>query len=817
VSTVSEESFGGCLRRLRLAAGLSQEELAERAGLSVAAIGLLERGERQRPYPHTLRALAGALRLAPAERAVFFASVSRRGRGSDGAGREDPRDRWSRPPLPLTPMVGREALVASVRDLLRAGTTRVVTLTGPGGIGKSRAAVEVAAGLCDAFDPGPVWVDLETLTDPAEAIPAIGRALGLVERPEQDTARIIETHLEGRRGLLLLDGFERLLPAVPAIANLLRRCAGLTLLVTSREALRLRGEHVVEIPPLNLPGPEMRASAASVGRAEAVALLLQRARAVRPGFVLTDADAEVVASICARLDGIPLALELAAVHLKHQSPLSLLKRLERRLSVLEEGPRDLPVRQRDLRATIAWSYEGLDPREQSVFRGCSVFRGGFTLEAAEAVCGDEDAARVGHILSSLADKSLLRAAPDPAGETRFSMLETIGEYAGERLAEGTEEPERARRHARYFRDLAEAASQHLASGARSVWLARLDGEIANLRAALAWAVAEEDVEVALGLAGGLAWYWILRGSVREGAGWTERALALPVRPGAEGARGHALYAGAAMAWKFEDHPLARRRAEEAVALLRKGSDSRRLALALALRGLVASSEGDPGRAAELHRESLALFRGLEDSWGTAYAESNLGDALLQTGDAAGAKAHYDDALRRFTETGDDWGRGIVLHTLGNVAWIEGNLSTAGERYEACVALFRRMGNDENAARGLLCLSAVYLRQERTAEAEGVLREGLRIWLAFESKAGVAACLEGLAGIQAALGNLPAAVRLFAGAEVRSRGRITLYAVPGDLFSLHRVRTEKGLDPAEFAMYWAEGEGMSVRQLAGELG
>ncbi len=813
MSNASTESFGIHLRRLRLAAGLSQEELAERAGLTAAAIGLLERGERRRPYPHTLRALADALGLEPAARAAFFAAVPRRAEGNIQREREDSRrdeQRWSRPPVPLAPMVGREDLIASVRDFLRDGAARIVTLTGPGGIGKSRAAVEIAARLREDFDLGPVWVELEALTDPTEVLPAIGRALGLIERPTQDAARIIENHLEGRRSLLLLDGFDRLLAATPLITSLLHRCAGLALLVTSREALRIRGERAIEVPPLGLPGPEMTASAASVERAEAVALLLQRARAAQPAFILTDPDAEVVAAICARLDGIPLALELAAVQLKYHSPQALLKRLQRRLSVLEEGPRDLPVRQRDLRATIAWSYESLDPHEQRVFRRCSIFRGGFTAEAAEAICGEEATPQVRGALSSLVDKSLVRAAPDPAGETRFSMLETILEYAGERLAEDTDGPELARRHAQFHRDLVEAASPHLAGGSRSAWLSQLDREIANLRAALAWAAANEEVEILLGLAGGLAWYWILRGIVREGSSWTQRALACPVRPGMEAARGQVLYAAAAMAWKFEDFPLARRRAGEAVALLRNGFDSRRLALALALSGLIASSAGDPGRAAESHQESLAIFRDLEDSWGIAYAESNLADALLQIGETAAAKERYLDALRRFAETGDDWGRGIVLLTLGNVAWVEGRMDAARRRYEECVELFRGMGNDENAARGLLCLSAVYLRQERIADAERVLRESLRTWRVFESKAGLGACLEGLAAIRAALGNLRAAARLFAAAEVQNPDRLSLYAMPGDLFAPYRTRTEEGLEAAEFAECWAEGETMSLQ-------
>jgi predicted ATPase/transcriptional regulator with XRE-family HTH domain len=819
-------SFGHRLKQLRLAAGLSQEELADRAGLTTAAIGALERGERRHPYPHTLRALAEALGLSREDRADFFASVPRRG-GAERAGSKDREpppvpDRWSRPPAPLTPLVGRERDVAIVTGLFLHGRARLVTMTGPGGVGKTRLALEVANELGRGVAGGAVWVDLAPVRESSLALPAVAHALGLPESGDQPLAETLAGYLGRRQALLVLDNFEHLLAVGPALPALLERCPGLSILVTSREALHVRGEHEVQVPPLSLSeksgvGSKEKGSRSAhpslhTPHSDAVNLFLQRVRTVRPGFELTDRDAPRVAAICARLDGIPLAIELAAGQLKYMSPAALLDRLNRRLAVLDGGARDLPARQRSLRATVAWSHELLTTAEQALFRRLAVFEGGFTADAMRAICGAGERApdETARTLTTLVDKSLVQAAPAPDGEVRFAMLETIRECARERLVDSDEEAPLANRHAEYFCGLAETAAPHLSSPARGAWLERLDAEAANLRAALAWTTTGGDPCVGLRLAGALGWYWILRGYVEEGRLWTDRLLAVSDSSCQPAARAGALYAAAAIAWKRGDLPGARRHAEDSVNVRRALAD-RGLPFSLAVAGLIATSAGDLERARRWQEESLALFRGQEDGWGTAYALANLGDVLLQQGDVAEAERRYGESLEHFTDVDDPWGRGIVLHALGNIAWAEGDAPTAGARFRASVALFRTIENRENIARSLIGLAAAELRNGTPDEARRLLSESLTLWRDLGSRVGVALCLAGLAAGQATRGRFREAAQLFGAADAQGRGRSPLYLVDADLFSPDSRATQDRLDEPSIARAWAEGQGMTLEQ------
>jgi predicted ATPase/transcriptional regulator with XRE-family HTH domain len=797
-------TFGELLRRLRQTAGLSQEELAERADLTAAAIGALERGERRHPYPHTLQALANALGLSPAERSAFFTAVPRRGATSAPP-------RWSRPPAPLTPLVGRKRDVQLITGLFQRGGARLVTLTGLGGVGKTRLAVEVAARLGPGYGNGPVWVDLAPVRAPELVLGTIARALGLTELPGQGMAETLESYLAARHVLLVLDNFEHLLAAAPSVPPLLECCPSLAVLATSREALRVRGEHEVQVPPLGLSAPEAHASAERVAGSEAAELFLQRVRAVRPGFELMPADAPLVDAICARLDGIPLALELAAAQLKYMSLPALASRLQHRLALLEGGARDLPARQQSLRATIGWSYELLAASEQELFRGLAVFGGGFTREAVQAVCGGESRPpdATARTLAALVDKSMVQVLPDAAAEARFGMLETVREYAGERLAESGEGPLLANRHAAYFCELVEAGAPPVGGMPRGVWLGLVEGELANLRAALAWTTTDGDPTLGHRLAGALAWFWIMRGYIREGAHWTDRVLARPVASAAAGARAGVLFAAAALAWKLEDYALARGYAEEAVAIRRGLGEPRCLAYALSITGLIATSQGDLGQASQLHAECLSLLRQQDDRWGVAYTLANLGDTLVQQERGAEAHRRYAESLEQFEQVGDPWGRAIVLHTLGNLAWAQGDVMTARARYAASVALFRTIGNPDNMGRGLIGLAAAALSEGDADEAHSLLAESLTIWRDFGSRAGVALSLAGLASVRAARGRFREAARLFGAADAHSRGRSPLYVVDADTFSRFLDQTRERTDSATFARAWAEGQAMSL--------
>ena len=505
--------FADLLKRYRRAAGLTQEALAERARLSVRAISDLERGVKQRPYKDTVALLAAALDLSAPERATFAAAACQH---HPAAPARSPHP--SPPatlPAPPTPLVGRAGEVATVCGLLRRAEVRLLTLTGSGGVGKTHLALQVAETLGDRYPDGVVFVDLAPLRDPGLVASTIARALGVKEAGGRPLLETLITQLRTRRVLLLLDNCEHLLAAAPQVGELLAACCGLTVLATSRAALHLRGEHEVAVPPLALPDPAQGADPAALARVAAVALFVERVQAVQPAFQLTAANAPAVAEICRRLDGLPLAIELAAAYSKVLAPPALLAHVERRRLLLTGGTRDAPARQQTLRATIAWSYGLLEAAEQALFGRLAVFVGGCTLEASEAVCTADGALPIDaqRGLAALVDKSLLRVTEGTDAEPRFSMLETIREYALEQLAASGQAETLRRQHAAYFLALAEAIVPQLIEPQEARWLARLEEEHDNLRAALQWFVDHDETEKAARLAAALRWFWDTHGHV----------------------------------------------------------------------------------------------------------------------------------------------------------------------------------------------------------------------------------------------------------------------------------------------------------------
>src|SRR5215208_4636190 len=526
-------SFADLLRHLRTAAALSQEELATRSGLSLRGISDLERGVRRAPHLTTIRVLGDALALGPEERQALLAAA--RPETAPETADTAPGD-YAPLPLPLTSLLGREREVTELVSLLRTGTSRLVTLTGAGGSGKTRLALEVGARLQGELGESVVFVDLAPLSDVALVLTSIASAIGVRERAGQRLIDMLCGALAAKRTLLLLDNFEQILGAAAEIATLLARCPRMSVLITSREALRVRGERVFPLMPLPLPEADHLPSMEELACVPAVALFVERATANLPAFALTTDNALAVSAICRRLDGLPLAIELAAAWINVLPPDALLDRLEQRLLLLTGGSRDLPARQQTMRDAIAWSYDLLAPPQQTLFRRLAVFAGSFSLEAANAVAGARGMPD-GTILESIAGlvtMSLLQTREDLDGEPRYQVLETIREYGLEQLAASGEAEELGRHHADYALALAQAGAAALGGAAQGGWLTRLEVEQANMRQALAWLRDHEAGETGLRLATALGVFWHIRSANAEARTWLETFLAqAPAAPTAD--------------------------------------------------------------------------------------------------------------------------------------------------------------------------------------------------------------------------------------------------------------------------------------------
>jgi predicted ATPase/transcriptional regulator with XRE-family HTH domain len=538
----SPATFGDRLRRYRLAAGLTQEELAERAQVSPRAISDLERGLRSRPWRDTVQFLAEALHLSASERSELELAARRPGPApTEPVARSgiDLGARRSNLPTPPTRLIGRDTETAHVGELLRRSDVRLVTLTGPGGIGKTQLALQGATDLLADFPGGVYFVPLAPIGEPSLVLSTIAQVLGVKESSGQPLTDTLTDALRERSLLLVLDNFEHVVAAAASVSDLLAHCPQLKLLVTSRSPLHLRGEHESPVPPLRLPDREHLPPPEQALEFSAVQLFAERARAVKPDFAVTSQNVAAVAEICRRLDGLPLAIELAAARIKVLSPADILNRLGDRLRILTGGARDLPARQQSLRNTIAWSYDMLDEGEKTLFRHLAVFTGGCTLEAAEVVCC-ELPIDVLDGLTSLVDHSMLQR-DETRDEARFGMLETIHEYGRALLASAGEDDIIAQRHADYFLGLVEDCErQYTNAGPGSLtWDSRLEPEQANLRAALAW-FRDNDPALGLRLAAGLGWYWVWHADRAEGEGWLTTFLART--PGEPTVRGRALLA-----------------------------------------------------------------------------------------------------------------------------------------------------------------------------------------------------------------------------------------------------------------------------------
>ncbi len=757
-------------------------------------------------------------------------------------------------PTTFTPLVGRDQDVSTACALLSRPEVRLLTLLGAGGIGKTRLAIHIATEVRDAFPDGVCFVPLAPISDPALVVPTVAQELDIQETGAQPVFEHLKTSLQDRHILLILDNFEQILTARSQVEELLAACQTVKILITSRAVLDIKGEQEFQVPPLALPDLTHLPEHETLSHCAAITLFLQRARAVLSSFELMQDNARAIAEICARLDGLPLAIELAAARIRVLPPQALLTRLSQRLQVLTSGARTAPARQQTLRNTIAWSYNLLADQEQRLFRYLSVFVGGCTLEAAESVCStlsNGDAALpVLDGVSSLVEQSLLQQTELAGGEPRFMMLETIREYGLEALAASEEEEATRHAHATYYLALAE---EELVA---TVWLDRLERNHDNVRAAVQWSLAqaetrkdEQSMELALRLGGELGWFWAVRGHVSEGRNFLERVLTLsqggPVGPARARAlqeagilakdqhdvdRARALLEESLLLFRefkdarncartlrhlalFANYEGARSLLEEAMAFSREVNDKLGIASAREILGWKALSQGDYTSAHSIAEACLEAYKALDDQRGIAGSLKLLGETIFSfQGDDESASKLLEESLALYRELDDKSNIADTLYNLGQVVLHRGDVATAHALAEDSLGISKEIGSPSGQFRSLALLAKVALRQGDYTAAHALYEESLAIAKEVRDEEAIVACLDGLANVVLVEGEPAWAARLWGAAE--TLGDTMDHFLP----PVERVPYEQAVAAAraqlgekDFASAWAEGRAMTPEQ------
>ncbi len=672
-------------------------------------------------------------------------------------------------PVPLTPLLGREQEVRVACTLLRRPEVRLLTLTGTGGVGKTRLAFQVATEAQDDFGDGVSFIPLAPISDPELLISTIAHTFRLDETGAYSPLERLTIYLSSKHLLLLLDNFEQIISAAPVLADLLEACPQLKMLVTSREVLRVRGEHEFVVQPLAVPDLKQSTESETLSQYAAVALFTQRAQAVKPDFQVTDTNASTIAAICARLDGLPLALELAAARLKHLSPQALLARLEHRLQVLTRGPRDVSERQQTLRNTLAWSYDLLSAEEQQLFRCLAVFVDGCTWQAAEAVYSAAGA-REGDILEGLAalvDKSLLRQEEQAGGEVRFGMLQVLREFGLQALDDAGESEVTSEAHAVYYLRLAEQGGPALQGAEQVRWLHRLKQEQENMRVALTWLLERADrqpggeqAEFALRLGEALVPFWESRRYLREGQRFLERALTTSAVVAAP-VRARALLAAAWLAFFLDDLERGEALCEQGLALCQEAGDTAGEADAFFLLGCIAFERCAYATGRTRLEQATALFQELGDSRGRADCLAELARIFKAQGDYARARLLLEESLTLFRTLGDRGRTSQVLSWLAAVCFeSQGDLALAVTLTEQGLALAREQGDVGKIAHTLMFQGEFILAQGQTARARTVLKEGAALYKEILARTRQAEYVAALGETMHLLGDLEQARALY---------------------------------------------------------
>jgi len=701
-------------------------------------------------------------------------------------------------PRPRTPLIGREQQVAQAAELLLREHVRLLSLTGPGGAGKTRLGIAVAETVADRFAAGVQFVGLASITSPELVTSALAEAFDLQQVAKRPVPQLIGERLRNTGPfLLVLDNFEQVLSAAKVVAETLEACPTLKILVTTRACLRIYGEQEFPVSPL-APNPS-------------VELFVQRAQAVDPDFPTTPENLPAIGKICSRLDGLPLAIELAAARAKMLSPSAMLERLESRLELLTGGALDMPERQQTLRKTIDWSHDLLNAAERKLFRRLSAFVGGCTLESAEAVCntGRDLGVDLFEGLSSLVDKNLVQRLDRADGETRFTMLEMIREYAEERLAESGEESAVRRAHAAYCLVLAEEGNPELDQAERARWLRQCDGEIDNLRHALDWLFATRNLDWGLRLCIALFRFWDMREHLTEGRARLETILHLAGTDRAQ-ERAKVLLFLSAMVTSQGDFQAAERFVQQCISVYEELGDRSGIAASLNALAIGQRDRGDYATAESNFERSLAWWRAIGDRSSLARCLHNLANVVKVRGDYARARWALREATQIFGELGDRSGAAWAINQQGDISREQGNLTDARDLYEQALAAFRETGDRWGAARSLTDLGYIGCARGDFLNAHTAFRESVSIFADLGHRRGVARTLEGFACLAVARGQEDRALRL-AAAAAQLRRVICAHLPPPE-----QTKLDQKLQPAwellpgeESARAWAEGSAMGL--------
>ncbi|MEO6349295.1 MAG: helix-turn-helix domain-containing protein [Candidatus Limnocylindrales bacterium] len=766
--------FGATIRKMRVAAGLTQAELAEQAGISERTVSDIERGLRAAVYPATARQLAASLGVGSCDLPAFLLEASgRTSQASDprheGAGAQGARG--ARVPSPLTMLLGRDSEVADIVAMVSDPAGRLTVLVGPGGIGKTRLATEVASRVEDAFPGGVYFVGLSAVDGAGMVLAVVASAVGLVSEPDSLIESLAQ-RLGWQRSLLVLDTFEHLLEAGPAIGALLEACPNLAALVTSRAPLHVRGERQVHVRPL-----ATQVEAGTSSRAPAVELFIERATAAEPSFSIAPDSIEIIAAICSRLDGLPLAIELAAARVPHMPLTKLLTELHHRLDSLIDGARDLPARQRTMRATMDWSYALLGTAEMRLFRALAAFRGGFGTDAAAAMIGSAERRDEGGVLSplgTLLDASLVMFAREASDEGRYVMLDVTHDYAVERSVAAREFDGLRRRHADFFLTLAERAEPELRGARQRDWFARLYADEGNFRAAMTWALEVGDFDVGLRLGGALWMFWRWAGMFLEGQAWLDAAVAGGTASDVA-VRLQGLWGAGWLAFHQGDYRRTGELGARMLSELGDGGDAVQRRNALTLVGNAALAEGRVGDAVHALSEAVAIIESSDGTWHHATSLLNLGTAQMHAGHAAAAR----------------------------------------DLFEGAQAIYEALGDRHFFARTLIQIGYAELQTSRPETAESAIARAMAIVAEIGEISGIAEGLEAVATMRSQ--SQPRSTVLLAAAAARVRERISMRQHPADavIIRLYLDRARDQMTADTFAETWQEGRGFTLSEALAE--